>query len=526
MRNWDGIDDSIFRFSRQTCIGHEIGWEFVCAVETSGQSFNGFVTTLNERYKRRNSSCQKFMSTPVFINCFFAWISLMKIDFRQQCEACGGESRILACDGTKLGINFKNAFVKPIETVESPNAAETKLKRLDRCFLFNRNGPAEVYKTARLSLEKCCEQILKKEEIGFDINCITNSLDEYSKPSFLRMLTNTIDEREKQCLATFFKLLSSDSSVDTIIPLRFCDNLNEFLEKVNENSITMQELRVFIYRSKFFCPELSSLLLSSALANNQSPHADIVQLIQYLVYFIRNIHSYDEPAVEPEPIPGTYNPPKYGRAYYFNAHGCQVRKVREFSIDKDKDKDKQQPIFDDKPDLPCDKRYPVVSKKGTTYVFLWFCPLHGHCYGFHIIPGSEGRKDPSASLITHSNIAPDDILYDFACSLSEYTKNREAGFFAKTRFFHDVFHGYVHKCSSAFKCNRLLGTNAINSSICEQFNSYIQKIKRSSKLMSQHHFALYLQFFIHAWNQKKKNSFQKKFNIAVTGREHLPSNSE
>ena len=43
--------------------------------------------------------------------------------------------------------------------------------------------------------------------------------------------------------------------------------------------------------------------------------------------------------------------------------------------------------------------------------------MHGHCYGFHIIPGSEGRKDPHASLNTHCEIAPKNIVYDFACSL-------------------------------------------------------------------------------------------------------------
>jgi hypothetical protein len=46
------------------------------------------------------------MSTPVFIDWFFAWVSKMRIDFRQQCGWCGGKSNILACDGTKLGIFF------------------------------------------------------------------------------------------------------------------------------------------------------------------------------------------------------------------------------------------------------------------------------------------------------------------------------------------------------------------------------------------------------------------------------------
>ena len=71
--------------------------------------------------------------------------------------------------------------------------------------------------------------------------------------------------------------------------------------------------------------------------------------------------------------------------------------------------------------------------------------MHGHCYGYHIIPGSEGRKNPAASLYAYSEVPPDVVLYDFACSLSEYVHNRESGFFASTRFYHDIFHGFTRK---------------------------------------------------------------------------------
>ena len=45
----------------------------------------------------------------------------------------------------------------------------------------------------------------------------------------------------------------------------------------------------------------------------------------------------------------------------------------------------------------------------------------------------------------------------------------------------------------------------INSEICEQFNSYIQKIKYSARSMNQSHFMFYLQFFIHSWNVQKRH---------------------
>ena len=112
-----------------------------------------------------------------------------------------------------------------------------------------------------------------------------------------------------------------------------------------------------------------------------------------------------------------------------------------------------------------------------TYLFLWFSPRHGHCYGFYIIPGSEGRKDPVAALYTHMEIPPKCIFYDHAFSLSEYVKSRESGFFKNTRVFHDVFHGFTHKCLTSFRYADLNCFSQVNTSICEQFNSYIQIIK-------------------------------------------------
>ena len=57
--------------------------------------------------------------------------------------------------------------------------------------------------------------------------------------------------------------------------------------------------------------------------------------------------------------------------------------------------------------------------------------------------------------------APDVILYDFACSLSEYCRNRESGYFQNTRFYHNKFHGFSHKCTIAFSCGKLRGLKTV-----------------------------------------------------------------
>ena len=58
------------------------------------------------------------------------------------------------------------------------------------------------------------------------------------------------------------------------------------------------------------------------------------------------------------------------------------------------------------------------------HLFLWFCPIHGHCYGYHITKGAEGPKDCFASSIKYMEQPPEEIYYDNACHLNDYCFNR------------------------------------------------------------------------------------------------------
>ena len=96
-------------------------------------------------------------------------------------------------------------------------------------------------------------------------------------------------------------------------------------------------------------------------------------------------------------------------------------------------------------------------------IFLWFCPVHGHSYGFHLISGGEGRKDPFCSLFKYCQTMPEHIYYDFACQLSEYCLNREPELFKSTRFWYDLFHFIGHLCGINFKSGRILGKEGVNN---------------------------------------------------------------
>ena len=109
------------------------------------------------------------------------------------------------------------------------------------------------------------------------------------------------------------------------------------------------------------------------------------------------------------------------------------------------DKKVRNANFDDMPevDAACSKLFPKISRSGFGYLFLWFCLVHGHSYGFHLVGGGEGKKDPFSSLYKYCTHMPKNIFYDYACQLSEYCLNREPELFKNTRFWHDLFHPLV-----------------------------------------------------------------------------------
>ena len=150
-------------------------------------------------------------------------------------------------------------------------------------------------------------------------------------------------------------------------------------------------------------------------------------------------------------------------------------------------------------------------------MLLWFCPIHGHCYGFHIIASGEGHKDPFSSLFKYYEEMPEDIYYDFVCQLSEFCLNRDPELFKHIQFWHDLFYLVGHVCGINFKSGTVLGLKGVNSEICGQVNSYLQCFKYTATHLSQEHFAFFGQFFLYLMNKDKTRNFQRQAAIVLAG---------
>ena len=526
--SWDeGEKESIHVLSRDTAAGDEIGWEFVSMVLRSGCTFSGFCQLKNNNYQLRADNA-RFMDPAVFIKWWFSWVANMKIDFRRPCDICGFEPKRLCCDGTNVGIGLRNANFEEISTFE-PNTQplNTLHRRMDRCFLKNMD---EIEKHQMIQNRETLDYLAKREikrngteeldgfnfiddaELNERIDKVKEVLPDEILLSFERFFH--MNPSEKLAYAYVLKMLSTTASVTSVIPPAYCARVQQLIQdQINDVDV----FNSIIFDMRTYAPELRDLITESMLSNNDIIQDDIKLLLQYLIN-----QSLDMEVHEPEvavPQPGTYNPAKFGRAYYFNESGLKLRNIRPFTIDLDGKVKKNLDHDDNALDFErCEKFYSKVevSAKGSSNLFLWFCADHGHCYGFHMTR-AEGRKDPSASLYAHLEKPPQYIFYDFACNLQEYCLNRESGYYKDVRFFHDIFHSYAHKCSCAFKSRRLQGIESVNPEICEQFNSFIQCIKTSARQMSQAHFCFYLQFFLYEWNERKRILSQKKIRVALAG---------
>ncbi len=290
---------------------------------------------------------------------------------------------------------------------------------------------------------------LTEEEEKFELEHLTTFLQE--KPDLLlleQFVKLELPNNVMFAVAKLCWLLCHNGDLAAVFPPNFHDSIVEFMDPATDGlDFTTQVLDTV-------CLELKEVF--RLVKHDLNLCRIVCVFVSSLLADIQDIHRNDHQAEEASPIPGTFNPP-CGTCYYFTEEGLQQRKIPSYSlVDKSSTTD------------VCTKLYPQVSYGGFGYLLAFFCPIHGHSYGFHLIAGGEGRKDVFAALYKFCRIPPQHIFYDFACQLSEFCNNREPSYFQATRFWHDIFYGFNHTtCGSTYKSIRVASMEGINSEICE-----------------------------------------------------------
>ena len=514
-------EKGIFFYSKMTAAGEEIGWDFVHRVMKSKTSFSSYCSDMTRIYETNNSLSAPFLSAKTFIKWFFGWLAAFKIDFRKHGVDpwCKHSPKILACDGTHIGVSLRNLQLeKPVEIPDVDTVLKPIHKRYDRVLLKGRtNHHFLKYLTKKHFGKLEDKEIITEEEEERRRNVMITTLHEEGSDAvttfILTYVQKTQDEEVIFWMGRLLSMLSGDACMSSVAPfashelIRFCcENIENYrlIEKPLEDL-------------KRYSMEMSKLLKLGIIHECADT---VAAFLLYLVNRIEAVHEDNRPVPRIAPIPNTYNP-RSGTAYYFTDHGNQLRIMPDYQITGKtaKKSRRDRDLYDDYPEIDkaCRKMFPEVSFGGFGHLFLWFCPIHGHCYGMHLIAGSEGRKDPFSSLYKYIEKPPEHIFYDFACQLSEYCNNREPEMFKNTRFWHDLFHAVTHVCGFNFKSGRIEGLEGINTEICEQVNSFLQCVKYTASHLSQDHFMFFLQFFLYIMNTEKTQRFRQQASIALAG---------
>ena len=510
-------------------MGDEIAHDFADDVLRGRTTFTGFCDRLTRQYRTHNANAAPFVSTETFIRWFFAWLAARRIDFRKEIDqSCGYEPKILAVDGTHFGTSVRHLKTDKLNILEADTEdivarQHTRHSRsfmpypgMKRCRRTDRARRHLLWKCQKI-LKHPCKEMTVNEEMVEDDFLMQRLGDSALKVVVSRLIDSPqksypTDLRQElaRCLADLVNL--NTASLVAFLPWQYLNMLKQAFQCIRDLVCVDRHQQIVAE----YCPWFVRLL---DLALQYGEQSDVCLLLLELHQDVLDIHSADRSETPVEEVPNSYDPSS-GVAYYFTPSGYQVRKLPVYEIDMKSGDNKQASLEDDIVEdraHTCTKKYPVVSRGSYAYIMFFFCPMHGHCYGFHVVPKSEGRKDVFYALLKYLPTAPELLFYDFACSLSQYGLNREPSYFRSIRCSHDIFHAVGHKCPSCFTLASSLSNLSLNTEICEQFNAFIKHVKYTGTHLSFDHFCFFTQFCVYIWNQRKTErhtnriSRQRKF---------------
>ena len=423
----------------------------------------------------------------------------------------------MACDGTHIGDSLRHLKLeKPVTKPDKKDIVPWIHHRPHRHLLADKYVRRHVKYMCRkvLNLIKPEHLLSASDEMALSLETFHNLEKETPLKKFLEPLFSQTGRQDYlEICAEFLHTLSGEDYIGAVVHVRSIPLLQEIIGKVERSENCAQELGMM----RKYNPHISDLFW---IAPEVGKVKEVIDFLRYLIDKVESIHYTHPNPTEAQEMLDTYDP-RTGVACYFNESGNQMHELPIYQADIDGHKYKKDKTHADETldEGECRKKYPLVSFGGYSYILLWFCPLHGHCYGFHLIDGAEGRKDPFCSLVKYMEEMPEELFYDFACSLSEYCLNREPQLFKNTRFWHDLFHAIGHMCGINFKSTKVEGMDGVNSEICEQVNSYLQCIKYTGSHLSQEHFVFFLQFFLYLLNEDKTERQREMAKIALAGHE-------
>lgn len=301
---------------------------------------------------------------------------------------------------------------------------------------------------------------------------------------------NQNDDAEANLLRPLIVALSSQHEVRGLVNADLSNAIRDVLcaTESEETSVSvlqtkqqllMSEDMSMRFGSSGIGPEIRRLLLFQ-FGNNicqESTHRFLLQLVSDSKRVDDSIDSIDPSVLDEANTRGCFNdaddPSKCGHRYFMGMepHNHRTKWNMPRTMHARNKQDQEVSVEG------CHKqRFSWIGRRRRTALWVWTCMDHQHVVGFHVIPRAEGNRDAVFSLYRAKEAAPESLFVDFACSTEEVANNYLPVFFRNTKFYHDLFHGVVHKCSYRFCSGRMPLYAHFNTSIMEQVNSFLHKM--------------------------------------------------
>ncbi|MCG8621712.1 MAG: hypothetical protein MJE68_06895 [Proteobacteria bacterium] len=346
----------IFFYTTKTAVADEVAWDFVRSVQKMRTSFRGFCSEMSTRYQTNQCPGYQFLSGNTFVGYFFSWLAAFKIDFRKHIDPkCGYNPKVLACDGTHIGVsakhlNLEHAVTKP----DLDYTLKSMHRRAQRALIPNSDDRKFLKYISRKYLGKLKEGEGKtQEEEEILKNHLLETLQKMGDAALTQAIhfyLNVQNSREiLQSMAKVFIMLSGDSPMLSVLPFRSHQCVRDVINSV----VTTGTVGGRFEELKRYSCEVANLIRTSI---NTGCVAVNVSFILYVIERIEMLHhTRNRQTPKIDEIPQSYDPRK-GVAYYFTETGNQLRKLPAYEELGGKN-------YDDPPEVEsgCTKNYPGVS---------------------------------------------------------------------------------------------------------------------------------------------------------------------
>ncbi|GAA5968822.1 hypothetical protein JCM11641_000745 [Rhodosporidiobolus odoratus] len=444
----DLVDIGLFNLDNRHLFVRELLDDFIFNATASETPFFAYVKASNKRYRGRNSS---LCSVRTFRSAWYAYARLLQIGTGMVCPECGSEPRIVIADGhvTATAKKFATGQLQP-STASVDNGGEIRggVRSLALpCLVAEDFGWTKASEVRKLRLELADLVTLQSPPPDF--------------PSELEALVTGFPANLKLAQA----LKEAVYELHALPKGDIREAYRRFFKQVASDDMILQ----------IFPPVAANELATFLSAPATSlPSVRLQQLVPFFLELT------DSAQLRHRPHYPKLDAKKNGRKTDGDAGDGSCRKYFE--------------------------QYGKKQGLAGGICGLW-CP-HGICIMYHTMPGAEGRNDVFAALLCYFSVAPEVVVYDYACQLAQYALVREPEFFRNTRFYIDEFHARGDaKCSAACSIQPAMRADpalrSVNTSAAECAHSTLRRIRKSMRYMTEGHGILLMHTAIQCWNREK-----------------------